>query len=376
MLKGQSKRSNDKENVGQRSRFLNIIYFVDSNRTHSFKLPVKRAQWMLFGLIATVIWAIGSATWLTIELRTSHAKSLEINKLMATIFDYQTRYDQVYERTYPKELQKRQLPAAIADNDSGEKPALAEEEKESEEIKESEKKKAIVIAATKPVEEKKEKIKEKKKAVKEPEALAAKERSIKIEAKKAKTKKGSPILIDQPTHKSDATGLTLSFAIKNRIGPNKAEGRLWGVATYTLENGSTQLVSAPFGIDPSDKGIPSEIRKARSFRIRYYKLKQLFFERPSVKGSFTKIEVYCADNDEKKYHLQTIPIDKENIEEPKESEPKKEEPKDLAKSTIEETENKIENKTENKTQNKKEPIKTIETKKANTPPPSQQATPQ
>src|SRR3712207_2155398 len=86
-----------------RKRQLNIIYFVDSARTKSLSIPTFRLKLIGLLLVLLVAWSAGSAAtiaWLH-EGKSDLAHRLEAS--LATIFEYESRYDRVYETAYPPE---------------------------------------------------------------------------------------------------------------------------------------------------------------------------------------------------------------------------------------------------------------------------------
>lgn len=307
-LTKHSQSSTTTQNVRGRKKSLNVIYFVDSNRTKSFKLSLRKAFWLSCFLGAIITMAFANTAWLIHEINAGIRKDNKISKLMSTIFNYQTKYDQIYERTYPKEIQEQNNSQYVA----METPQpLEKNKKELEEVK-----KSPSEQQSSPAPNLAKKSIEAKIAQKSDKKDKTNQRTIKINPK---TKEESPISIEQASTQIGTKGLTLSFAIKNRIGPDKAIGRLWGVATYKLSDGSEQLITSPPNIIHKNGGIPEGIEKAPSFKIRHYKAKLLFFKKPKSKGSFTKIDVFCVAR-KTTHHLKTVLVGKK--------------PKDIAKNIL------------------------------------------
>lgn len=89
-----------KENTSK-NRVLNVLYFVDANKTKSFKMSLTAIYALTAALVVLVSWS-GVSTWLLVdEFYTAQYRQERITQLRATIFNYQKRYDAIYERSYP-----------------------------------------------------------------------------------------------------------------------------------------------------------------------------------------------------------------------------------------------------------------------------------
>lgn len=109
-----------------RKRKLNLIYFVDSARTKSLAIPLLQLKILGAMLFLLVAWSIASTAaigWLLVE-KTDLAHRLQAS--LATVFDYESRYDGVYDIAYPAEHRKHPgSMASSAPSSPSENPQLA-----------------------------------------------------------------------------------------------------------------------------------------------------------------------------------------------------------------------------------------------------------
>ena len=116
---------------------LNLIFFVDANKTRRFQLSIKQviAISVTSGII--LIWAIVSLA-MVVNLRIRDNEQFDrITELQNAIFSYQTRYENIYEKAYSidqsyepeidKEIVKKPIPKptlTIVKKDLNEKPKV------------------------------------------------------------------------------------------------------------------------------------------------------------------------------------------------------------------------------------------------------------
>ncbi len=116
---------------------LNLIFFVDANKTRRFQLSIKQviAISVISGII--LIWAIVSLA-MVVNLRIrDNEQFARITELQNAIFSYQTRYENIYEKAYSidqsyepeieEEIVKKPVPKptlTIAQKDLNEKPKV------------------------------------------------------------------------------------------------------------------------------------------------------------------------------------------------------------------------------------------------------------
>lgn len=243
----------------ERQRFLNIIYFIDSNRTRSFKIPLRTAYWA-GGLAAFVV--LWSCFGTGVLVRESWLASQNANKtryLLDALFQYQTRYDEVYEKAYTK--------------DSSE-PKIAAQDKNSQTTRK---------AST--------------------QSLAAKtlpEGKGELPAQAASNAADPEFPINLEGVKSRLRGneLQVSFDIRNNMKPSLATGNLWGVAKFVADlDQAVSYISSPINVPLDENGEAPEFRGGYAFSIRYFKARTMSFFAPSgVKGSFSEVRILLAND--------------------------------------------------------------------------------
>lgn len=261
---------------------MNVIYFVDSNKTRSFRISVSRFRWLLGLGIFVLVWSLASPYLLSdAVLQRSQLKS-RLHGAMATIFEYQVRYDGVYETSYPN---SDELLSAAKENETNQPTEVANPKAVIAKRSKSSPRKTTVKKETKKISTKKSSLAAKaaRKKTKTAEKLATVGSSdtsfnVKIESTKVKVKSGQ---------------VNLSFAIRNGNSPRRAEGFVFGVAEYQLSDGGVRYVPSPSSMQVDAKtGEPKNPKEAFRYSIRYYKAKDLIFSPPAgVSGSYKSIRL-------------------------------------------------------------------------------------
>ena len=101
-----------------RKRLLNIIYFIDSKRTRTLQISLKTAGLSVGILAVMIVWSLVASGLLVNELLVNNHLRDHTRRLLSNIFNYQTRYDNVYERAYPDQSAGN---AEIANNEKDSK---------------------------------------------------------------------------------------------------------------------------------------------------------------------------------------------------------------------------------------------------------------
>jgi hypothetical protein len=267
-----------------RKRELNVIYFIDSDKTRSFKLSLNKVKLIAAIVSLTAIWAM-SSFWVLMRMAGYQAHAdRRITENQSVIFDFQTRYDQVYEQAYPKSERLAQVETeAAAAVDS-------EEELDAAEVIDVEVKAAvpkatpIPIAAATPVKQ-----------------LAAKSAVPTVpEATQSQTANSEETIVKIEESRFSRSGdtLNLNFAIRNLTSPKKALGYMWVVASYKGNNGETTYVSNPKGINVDAEGNATNTNNATMYNIRRFKLVKVTFPSPQgVPGKFQDVKIVLMDRD-------------------------------------------------------------------------------
>lgn len=254
-----------------RKRELNVIYFIDSAKTRSFKFPLGRVKLVgaFLGLVA--IWAVGSF-WVLVKLSNQQElANARITHSQRVIFEYQTRYAQVYENAYPKSerLMPEELVAEVT-NESKKQSIQGEHEVEPLTQK----------LAAKPV----------KKA-------PAADNNLKAPSKAENGQENSVEVADS---KFTSTGdsLNLHFSLRNNTSPQKIVGYMWSVAAYRTDAGNLMYVGYPRGINIDRDGNATNTDIAPRFNIRRFKPVKMTFPSPQgVPGKFENVKVMVTDHE-------------------------------------------------------------------------------
>ncbi len=330
-------KSDPEQPQSPRKKTLNIIYFVDSSRTRSLKIPLGRAQLTLFLALGTMVWAVGSALLLAQAHKDNDGLTRSLRASMATVFEYETRYDGVYEIAYPgkgaqsdEALIAAASPAREAKEKAEMEAAAAEAAKEvlaadstepvpiAKERETPASKAAAKLAAKEAAKEAAKLLAQQKAAAKEEAAkealaqkLAAKEAAKDAAMQKLAAKAPPPeapetaanapageksqVSVGNPVIQTAADSLQLNFDLTNKSG-DRAEGYIWAVAAFTNDKGEVSYIADPPSIGVKADGEPSELQKSSNFGIRRFK--KMSFSFPVAKeqsGTFTGIKIGVTD---------------------------------------------------------------------------------
>lgn len=292
MNQKHSKSKDGLPNPRGRNRLLNVIYFVDSNKTHSFKIKLKNAYWILGSLTILLCWSLASSYLLIEDIRKNNIKNKQTRNLLSTIFEYQSHYDHVYEKAYPNHSN-----TAIAESktDSSTNSII----KKTDNLKQIAQKKVN-----------KEPIKVSKKVT----SMSAKELinkkttkatlSIKKAVKQQKTRqkelasanKEYPVVIDTIKSNLSKNNLLVKFFIRNTNRPNRQAGYVWSVASFQDSKGNITKIAAPNYVKIDNKEYRKDLKQGYRFSIRYYKVHNFKFAAPpNTEGKFISARIHLAN---------------------------------------------------------------------------------
>ncbi len=287
----------------ERKRYLNVIYFIDSSRTRTLKFSIGASYFTVGALTVAVIWSL-IATSLLIRDRfviaemNSHRKSL-----LETVFNYQTRYDEVYERAYPVTSDKEENLATEDASESASPVALPR----SQDPKELAKSKASSTSDNSAISQS---------VLPVDQAAIAKDK-----ANLDKAVEGLPISIDNFATTTLGRSLTVRLSLKNLNSPSKSSGVISGVAKFVDTQNQTHSIQG--------RTTPSGGEDAH-FNIRYFKNKNLVFDAPKdLAGKFIDVSITIKDD---QGHSKDFPytINKDIAVASSTASPAKVEPKDTA----------------------------------------------
>ena len=261
-----------------RKRQLNLIYFIDASRTHT----VTVSLWQLRALIAfgvgLIVWSVASVA-LVGSLLSDRANLLNrVHLALNTVFDYETRVDNVFDLAYPQpkvstppvaQVEVKPAPASPVEP-SLPPPPVAQTETQPEDNQES-------VAASDSASS----------------TAIADARSAKTNLNtKPESTEDAVVSISHPVLLTHPTALELRFDLTTRSGVDLAEGFIFAIAEFTTDQGERQFIGAPRDIAVSETGTPKLPLKATSFAIKRFKQKGFKFPfRANVSGTFTKLHI-------------------------------------------------------------------------------------
>ncbi len=337
-------------------RQLNIIYFVDSSKTRTIKIPLGRVSVVLLLLSAVGVWSVASAFVLNAAYADRIDMTRKLRTTLATVFDYETRHDGVYDLAYPNgkggavptksepdgsvapsvASALSRLPAAEpsataeeadAAADGGEELAGAKlappkglsakappKARETAESKAQTKAQAKLEAKAEAKAEARAKAeadaKLKAEARAEAQAKTAADAKLKAEAKadaKAKAEalaqaakadvgaKGTPIVVGNPVIENNPGALQVKFDLTNKSS-DRAEGYIWAVAAFKNDKGEVSYIADPPNVGVQADGEVAEPSKSSNFGIRKFKKMSFTFPvKKELNGTFTGIRIGVTD---------------------------------------------------------------------------------
>jgi hypothetical protein len=268
MAQSQHPKSLHTSPLTQRQKHLNVIYFIDSSKTRSFKVSLKWTYLAVGFMAFLVFWFFFSGIMLMAVANQNAKSHTRIKNLLGTIFQYQSRYDQVYETAYESSPQVAKQAEIAANKGKAAPPAKPAEIAKPQEPA----KKVETAAATKEAEPKK------------PEANPAAQVPF-------------PIEVIDFVDKGFESYVQVKFAIRNFDSTRKISGYVWGVATYENADGVKTYVGSPAGVRLNADGQAPTGKSGDRFGLKFFKAKTFIFPFPASQGRFTEIKVFVANVD-------------------------------------------------------------------------------
>lgn len=247
----------DSDKMKPRKRFLNVVYFIDSSRTRTMKLPLPRVQLFVFCALTMVAWSVGSLFIIgaLVKDRTDLISSLR--QSMNTVFEFESVHDGVYETAYPtgkiqpKQTQPVMTTAATTPSTNvvtGTGKALQDNAKPS--------------SASLP-------------------GKAAPEEMAKVaptSQKDVQKDRSVDVVVSNPVVKTSTSALNLTFDLTNKDPNARSEGYLWATAEFKSDSGETHILKAPSEIAVNGKGEIEDHKRATFFAIRRFKRNEFQFQ--------------------------------------------------------------------------------------------------
>ena len=277
---------------GDRTRYLNIVYFIESARSHTIRINLAHARWAAGASILVFTWAVGSIFWITALRFQITAARNRLETSLTTIFDYQIKNDKVFDLAYPPDATNGYYSesAQLASNNPLVEKTVAKDPVEGAAVKKPDPAhdKPLVKSQTKAL------LNDTEKSLEKPAPQTSAQPSVAAEASHETLER----LIEISNAKISKTGSKYSLVFDiNNLSKKKAEGYIWTVASFASENGQTTLSAAPeqTKIDGTTGDIVS-IKSAYRFSIQRYKNKVFDFKTPAGKNwKLSALKIHFSD---------------------------------------------------------------------------------
>lgn len=299
---------------GTRKRTLSVIYFVDSARTRSFQIPLMRLNVVLFALLGMMTWSVASVFLIVWLGKGQEDLSTRLRQSLATVFEYETRYDDVYDVAYPpasKTAPAQAQPVAAAPQ--GAKPAAPQAPSTAELAEKladgggidalkkaanqalAAKVAADKAAATKPA----------------PASMAKAEEPAGADAEPETGKGAEPaVVVGNPVLESKSNALQLDFDLTSKSTNDRVEGYIYAVAELTTDKGEKLYIGAPSEIQVKEDGEPRFPLKSALFGIKRYKKKSFSFPlEPGRTGIVTRVKIGVMDRSGSSKSTYNVPVE-------------------------------------------------------------------
>lgn len=289
-----------------RKRRLNVIFFVDAAKTRSFSMPLGRLNLVLVLVAALIVWSGTSAVALVWLAKDRWDAAERVRAALATIFEYETRHDHVYDVAYPSGSKVARPSVASEGPAKNEAPKAQSESSApsgSSAASTSLSAKAAPPASTE----------------KDPGSVAAAE--LAAPAVAATVAAAAPaaadaaadavaINVSNPVLEAGANSIELRFDLTSKDG-KLAEGYLWAVAEFRNDaDGKTLYIGAPQSIEPGANGEPAHPQRSAIFSIRRQKKKSFSFKLAKGQtGTFTSVKIGVMDKSGQKRTTYNVPVD-------------------------------------------------------------------
>ena len=293
-----------------RERHLNIVYFIDSSRTHSVRVNLMHARWLVAGAIGLTLWSFQSLAWIVSLDHVLKTTRDHLSSALGSVFDYQVKYDKIFDKAYPDAAlqgyyaEGSHLPA---NNPTTPEERVAEKiANETAPVKETAPVNQTTTAALTTA----------KVAAPAAAAAATTVAATTTTANAAKTsdqaataadkgdgKFGSLDVRKATLSKGSDGKLNLVFDMTNRETKNKAEGYVWAIVGLRLADGTTKNLVAPPTARLNSTGMVENPQSAYRFSIQRYKKKDFSFATPAGDGwTVANIKIVYSDTSGKHFN--------------------------------------------------------------------------
>jgi hypothetical protein len=315
-----SKGRVDLKPQGASQRRLSIIYFIDSAKTRSFSIPLGRLNVLLALIFLIFSWSIASIFvigWLGQE---QLALSARLRASLATIFDYQSRFDNVYELAYPPashtqdigldpapsglraEDYAEHMPADLSHSAAPAASAVSEVAAASASSTPTASPAPVPQGAPASVPSadhaaaSQTTASSSAPAATAPPPAAAPAKSAEAPDSRSTAVAEVPVTVGNAVLEKAPNGVSLHFELANRSSRTRAEGYIWAVAEFVGDDGQKYFIGSPRELKLNSNGEPSNPEKATYFGIKRFKKQS--FQFPVLKGrsgTFTAVRIGIMD---------------------------------------------------------------------------------
>ena len=290
-----------------RDREFNLIWFVDAARTRSVKARLLTVQ-IIAGVAAVIVlWAFTSIFIIASLEHDRQRLSAELRGTLATLFSYQTRFDDVYALAYPdSERSSKPRPTETVTTQPSTEIAATTKSPEPPAPAASEKSTPAPKPVVQPVSPQQPAIATTKSESGQPDegwddAEGASETSASRNGQETPIKfAGTPpaipdvnVVVENPTIVAGESNTEFLFDIRNTVATDKAQGLIWAVATFDTEGGKRTFVGVPKGIRVGADGAALNPDRGHRFGIMRFRRKSFLFNHPpQFKGKLTGIRLF------------------------------------------------------------------------------------
>jgi hypothetical protein len=331
-------RSSKQLAQSDRTRYLNIVYFVESARSHTIRINLKYARWAVGFVAIIVTWAAGSVFWILSLKNHVHDTRQRLESSLTTIFDYQIKNDRVFEIAYPADATKSYYSEAaqLASNNpvmdpkstnpssgSSSPSSSAQTASRAPEVTVSNQPSSSTvtgsIAKTQPDEKPISARTDPKQAPAVSSTTTSNAPTQKSTIVAASFDSTTPVRSDNAKPLIEVSGakisraenkIELNFDINNRR-TERAAGYIWAVAAFSSPDGKTSHSGAPYHVQiDTNSGKITSVRSAYRFAILRYKKKNFEFKTPATKDwKLTKVTIHFTDVNHQKEDVVNVPVD-------------------------------------------------------------------
>lgn len=288
----QSKYTQKKKELPRRKRLLNIIFFIDANRTRTIRMPMKWVHAVSALFLLLLVWT-GLSTYMAFMTYQEKNRTREmLTDALETVFDFQSRYQDIFQKAYPKQppLSAPEEESGHSENNltaqEGNQPPPAKSSPDSPDSLDG----MVVEGEDSP--ETGENPSHQGDLTNLPQNTSDAPPVPQPEEGTLIGESPSDMLvtIDQTEFNHSGSNLELSFQIRNTSESQRAEGFVWGIATFVKNDGTQNFFPAPLSVQADQKGEPVLPKNANRYNIRNFKPIRLSFPYPED-GHISQIRV-------------------------------------------------------------------------------------